>query len=226
MEPNKLEKDFKDKLEQRTIQPSEMAWDRLDAMLSVTENKKPRTNRTWMYMAASFLVFLLAGVLFMNQEKENTGLDNNKDGVVTTKGQPQTEIENNETIIVPETNNEAVANKETRPAIQSKKQNTGDSYQGTVNDKTKITDTTQETLAANNIKEPVTIVPVNNAEQLLASAVKQEASKKKTSVKVDSNSLLSSVEEELDDSFKNKVLIGTVKNIKAVSTAVANRNYQ
>lgn len=222
MEPNKLEKNFKDKLEQRTIQPSEMAWDRLDAMLSVTENKKSRISRTWMYMAAGFLVFLLAGILFLNQEKENTGLDNNKDAVVTAKEQPQTEIENNETIIVTETNNEAVANKETRPVIiQSKKQNTGDSYQETVNDKAKITDTTQETLAANDIKEPVI-----NAEQLLASAVKQETSKRKPSVKVDSNSLLSSVEEELDDSFKNKVLIGTVKNIKAVSTAVANRNYQ
>jgi hypothetical protein len=45
MEPNKIESQFKQKLEQRTIQPTEMAWDRLDAMLSVAEKKKKRPNR-------------------------------------------------------------------------------------------------------------------------------------------------------------------------------------
>ena len=67
MEPNKLENDFRNKLNQREIQPSEKAWDRLDAMLSVTEKKKP--NRTWMYIAASFLGFLLVGTLFFKQSE-------------------------------------------------------------------------------------------------------------------------------------------------------------
>ena len=53
MEPNKLEREFREKLEKRAIQPSDMAWDRLDAMLSVAEKKK-KPNRAWMYMAASF----------------------------------------------------------------------------------------------------------------------------------------------------------------------------
>jgi len=40
MEPNKLETQIKEQLNAREIQPSEMAWDRLDAMLTVAEEKK------------------------------------------------------------------------------------------------------------------------------------------------------------------------------------------
>ena len=43
MEPNKLETQIKEQLNAREIQPSEMAWDRLDAMLSVAEEKKNKT---------------------------------------------------------------------------------------------------------------------------------------------------------------------------------------
>ncbi|RZJ64488.1 MAG: hypothetical protein EOO45_18775, partial [Flavobacterium sp.] len=68
MEPNKLEQDFKNKLNEREIQPTPMAWDRLDAMLTVAEKKKPK--RTWMYIAASFLGFLLVGTLFFRQQQD------------------------------------------------------------------------------------------------------------------------------------------------------------
>ncbi|GAW89832.1 hypothetical protein FPS14_contig00031-0036 [Flavobacterium psychrophilum] len=37
MEPNKLENQIQEKLNAREIQPSAQAWDRLDAMLLVTE---------------------------------------------------------------------------------------------------------------------------------------------------------------------------------------------
>jgi hypothetical protein len=229
MEPNKMEKDFKEKLEQRTIQPSEMAWDRLDAMLSVAENKKPKRNRTWMYMAAAFLVFLLVGALFLNQEKENSGLDNNN-SVVTTEEQPQndTEAENSETIIAPVTNEQAVAVQGTSSGIQHKQAGTlNKSVKATQNESVKnVSVVNQESIAANDKKEPANTIQVNNAEKLLASATPAETSKKKTTVKVDPNSLLSSVEEELDDSFKDKVLIGTVKSFNTVKSAVANRNYQ
>ena len=54
MEPNKWEKEIKEKLNKRTIQPGEMAWDRLDAMLSVAEKKK-KPKYKWMYVAAGFM---------------------------------------------------------------------------------------------------------------------------------------------------------------------------
>ena len=42
MEPNKIEKQFREKLNTREIQPSVQVWDRLDAMLSVAEEKKTK----------------------------------------------------------------------------------------------------------------------------------------------------------------------------------------
>lgn len=221
MEPNKMEKDFKEKLEQRTIQPSEMAWDRLDAMLSVAENKKPKKNRTWMYIAAAFLVFLLVGVLFLNQEEENNGIENSN-SVVTTEGQQsQTEGKNNEITIAPVVNTEAAVAQSLGSASKTNSNSRGVEPGKTVS----VTD--ESIVVQISYEAPAnTIVQVNDADELLAAATPSETAKKKRAVKVDANSLLSSVEEELDDSFKDRVLIATVKNIKALQSTVANRNYQ
>ncbi len=215
MEPNKIEKDFKEKLEQRTIQPSEMAWDRLDAMLSVAEKKKPGNKRAWMYMAAAFLVFLLAGAFLLNREKETNGIDTDNSVVTRDAGQEDA----GEAAIAPVPNENAVAVKET--VKKGIRRNAG------LNTKVKepeyelVQATTEEPFIAQDN------APVPADETLLAAATVNEAPKKKKSgIKVDPNSLLSAVEEELDQSFKNRVLIGTVRNFNTVKSAVANRNYE
>ena len=68
MERNKLETQFKEQLDSREIKPSEMAWDKLDAMLTVAE--KPKAKFPWMYIAASILGFLLIGTVYFNQKEE------------------------------------------------------------------------------------------------------------------------------------------------------------
>jgi hypothetical protein len=40
LKPNNIENQIREKLNSREIKPTEMAWDRLDAMLSVAEEKK------------------------------------------------------------------------------------------------------------------------------------------------------------------------------------------
>jgi hypothetical protein len=105
MEPNNLENQFAEKLNAREIQPSPVAWDRLDAMLTVAE--KPKRNFNWLYIAASFVGFILIATVFFNQTetlidiekntvvlelptKENTILKSN------VKNQFQKSISNNE----------------------------------------------------------------------------------------------------------------------------------
>jgi hypothetical protein len=66
MEPNNIENQFREKLNKRTISPSENSWDRLDAMLTVAE--KPKRNFRWMYFAASFLGFVLIRRFFNQTE--------------------------------------------------------------------------------------------------------------------------------------------------------------
>ena len=80
MEPNNnLENQFRDKLNAREIQPSPMAWDRLDAMLTVAENKKPKRKWNWLLIAASFVGILFAG--FAVYELQSTKIDTNN-GIV------------------------------------------------------------------------------------------------------------------------------------------------
>jgi len=61
MEQHKLENEFKNKLNQREIKPSENSWDRLDAMLAVAEVKKPTRGYGWIYIAASIIGFAFLG---------------------------------------------------------------------------------------------------------------------------------------------------------------------
>ena len=77
MEPNKLENQFREKLNNRAIQPSANAWDRLDAMLSVadvaenTETKEERKSKySWMFVAATLLGFILISTVFLFQTDE------------------------------------------------------------------------------------------------------------------------------------------------------------
>jgi len=67
MEPNKTEKQFRDKLNAREIEPSPQAWDRLNAMLSVGEGKKTRRPFGFLFIAAGILVFVTLGIFFFTQ---------------------------------------------------------------------------------------------------------------------------------------------------------------
>lgn len=226
MEPNKLEQDIKKKLEQRTIQPSDMAWDRLDAMLSVTEKKKP--NRAWMYMAASFVALLLVGALFLRQEKENNGVIKTEDAVVTveqptepadTQKEVQSGIQDNEETVVT-----AIVNQKAVATTTHKREKSTVLKKAVIAPTTVVVDT--DGLVITVKKEPTIIQSTVEAKNLMAAATQQEVVKGKSKVKVDPNSLLSSVEGELTDSYRNKTFQGVVKNFNAVKTAVANRNYE
>jgi len=218
MEPNKLENDFRDKLEQRRIQPSEMAWDRLDAMLSVTENKKPKKNRAWLYMAAALLIFLLAGILFLNQEKQNGDVENINNSVVTTEKKNSETVPN---VIAPVTTEEIVV-QSTPHKIKKSVTAEIQQYNSKISNKPSAN---VESIATNDKKEAQTTIQVTNDQELLAS-LNNETTKKRSSIKVDPNSLLSSVEGELNESYRSKAFQGVVKSFNTVKVAVANRNYE
>jgi hypothetical protein len=249
MEPNKLEQDIKQKMEQRTIQPTEMAWDRLDAMLTVAEKKKP--NRTWMYMAASFLALLLVGTLFLNREKESGTNTTNTNSIVTIEKQPDVlkeEVTPTE-VSTPVIEQEAVATTTNAPAKTIR-----NNAKVNINHKTDSNQNTAVATHINTVNENITVITkepaviVSNttvkkitvdANSLLASVDRTSVTKpatnnpvainpavKQASVKVNANSLLSSVEGELDDSFRSRVLQTVSKNYNKVKTSVATRNRQ
>lgn len=81
MQPNNIENQIKEKLSGREIKPSAQAWDRLDAMLTVAEEKKTRSFLFFLSsrkfaIAASFLVFFSVGLFFFNQENLSSNANN------------------------------------------------------------------------------------------------------------------------------------------------------
>jgi hypothetical protein len=228
MEPNKIDNQIRQKLNGRAIQPTAQAWDRLDAMLALSEAKKVKKNQNWIFVAASIVLFFGLGYFLFNAN-ETTEI-NNSVPVVTTSNEEIDTIETNKT-------NEISVKKEQPVLVQnevhdSKKQS---KFIKTVG--------TNELIKEKNIIEenPTLILqqPSTNTykyvspENLLAeahTASKSTPLDKKTIVKprikVDAASLLTSVEKELDDTHKESTLDKLSKKIQDAKSALVNRNYE
>jgi len=223
MEPNKLENQFREKLNDRKINPSEAAWDRLDAMLSVAE--KPKRKFPWLYVAASFAGFLFIGTIFFNINENMIEVQKNN-FVVENK----TQIDN----LKPEikavkkelNSSKIIFNQETKPLAQAQKNSKNNVESQIIN----IPEKVLVEIQPNNRNEPIVInrntIP-ENIDSLLASTGKTPKSDlKKSSLKVNSTALLNQVDGELQLSFREKALNAITQKYKEAKEALANRNNQ
>lgn len=239
MEPNKLEKQFREQLNSREIKPSEMAWTKLDTMLSATE--KPKAKFSWLYVAASFTALLLIGTAYYNS-RENA-IENQKNGVVIQSPvAPKTK-----SIVLDSTNlkieEESFSNKKTgrinnkliditqKSKIAEKSLNQNQTAEVSISDPYKKNDSmisseNNQSLAKNKYV---------SAEKLLAEISNTKFESKTTDhisknnskqILVNPNRLLSDVETELNQSFKESALDRLNKNFKTIRTVLVNRNYK
>ncbi|KOP38134.1 hypothetical protein DBB36_13075 [Flavobacterium sp. WLB] len=239
MEPNNFEKDFREKLNQRKIEPSEKAWDRLDAMLSVAEEtKKPRKNRKWLYIAASIVGFLLVGTFFFNQKKDAIETpktvvieENIKKNSVAKPVLNKVESVQTETVIAEKSPTETLAKKSNKKennfnqtpnkTIKNESNQIAESSVIIKNNQEKQSNTNPVVVTENPKKE--------NTDQLLEAAEKTvlaQNSVKKSKVKINAADLLNQVDGELELSFREKVITKVNKNYQTVKVALANRNQQ
>lgn len=247
MELNNIEKQIKEKLQSREIKPSDMAWDRLDAMLSVAEEKKTKRSFGWLYIAASILVLLTAGTFFFTQKNTeitpNTTIVNQevvKDSVV--KSQPQIHenvapIEKIQPLVQVEENVTQPTTGNRQPTTKNKvsiiKTNQSIVYQSTtIQNNQSVNQSQKEEVIAekqsqNNLNNNLPVIektiPIENNEVIAQNETKGKTSSKVT---VSANSLLSQVDSELDLTFREKVFKKVTKNYKEVKVVVANRNNQ
>lgn len=231
MEPNNFEKDFREKLNERRIEPSNKAWDRLDAMLSVQEEKKTKKNRKWLYIAASFIGFLLIGTLFFNQNKN--GVETPKAVIVEKEvekdsvAKPVLNIEDSvqTQVAVSEKPSEIISNKveKTNYPISNK---TSKNESNQIAESSIIIKNNQSTINQTVIPE---IPKKENVDQLLQNAedkVLAQSGAKKAKVKINATDLLNQVDGELELSFREKVITKVNKNLQEVKVALSNRNKQ
>lgn len=247
MEPNKLEKQFKEQLNSREIKPSEMAWSKLDAMLMAADpsnseqaKQKPKTKFPWIYIAASILGFLLIGKVYFNGF-ETVKIDKGNRVVIEQK------IDRNN-LEEPEIINETV--------LPSRIQKTTIEVHKVVADNNnlkkqpkQLNNKEEEALIINQSKENDAVVnssenknyqstSVNkyiSAEKLLAEvtntkfepkATDKAIGKTRTAISVNPNSLLANAEKELNQSFRESALNKFNKNFNAIKTVLVNRNYE
>ncbi|UOK42732.1 MULTISPECIES: hypothetical protein [Flavobacterium] len=222
MEPNKMEEEFRKKLNEREMQPSDAAWDRLDAMLSVAENKKPKRNLRWLFIAAGLALFFLIGLFLFQEERGNPGIQVKNPAVVTSdEDQKTSEVPN--TIVPNEVvpiigNAEAVAESKSKTKSKSSEKNVASDVFDTNHQIVK-----EEVVEVMTPKEPEIRKVAPEPEKLLAET---DMSKEKPQVKINANLLLSNVEGELNQEFRETTLQRLNRNFKTVKTAVANRNYE
>ena len=224
-----LEEDFRSKLNEREIEPSAAAWDRLDAMLSVAEEKNPVFRINWMYVAAAFVGFLLMATVFFRQSHK------------TQQAPAGIAIENT----VPKAAAQSPANQieEAAPVENFDEQQVAQSVPvKTQKPSSKavqlpIKSSDRQMLAQN---QPSPVVEKQDPNQKMLSPQPQMANANELladaelpkgphlavqKVNVDAASLLSQVDNELDLSFREKMLKTVSKNYKSVKVALANRNY-
>ena len=241
MEPNKLETQIREQLNDREIQPSPMAWDRLDAMLTVVEEKKTKRIAFLSYknsgIAASILLLVSFGLFFFSP-KENTikpentvvlGNDNVNSSDNVNSNSEKSVSNKQEEQVVEATNN--------KPTINQKLQPTTHNPQPIVNpliiqDK-EIEFRSDEVIAQNQLRRIEFSKEIRvsnsikvNAVDLLAPVDTPTKINTSTKIKVNANSLLSQVDGELDQTFREKALKSISKNYKELKVALETRNQE
>ena len=247
MGPNKIEKQFREKLGSREIQPSAQAWDRLDAMLSVAEEKKtkrsPFLSFQFIGIAAGILVLLTVGMFLFNQKGANIKPENNVVNTETKKDTVQNPTKNSQKPILKNViQTEAVVSSETQQATDNRQQTTNKSI---INQKTTVNQNQiinekvnpyqkqeviaqKETPKLDDRKEIIIKKDINIKSDAVLVAdldkTSKQTSSQKSTVKVDAKSLLSQVDGEVEYTFRERVLNKMNKNYKEIKVALANRN--
>jgi hypothetical protein len=216
MNSNKNQKDkafethVREQLQQRTLEPSTQAWDRLDAMLTVAE--RPRKNFLWWYAVAA--IFVLGGVLGLWKLQQQE-LTSNESEIVLEES--KSEPLQNTTEFIPQ---EIIAN----PSVESV-----------------VVSVSEVTPQPKALKEEVLLKEVNvvfseepaavehaifEVKNPLLETKSEEGLAVKSSLTVDPQKLLNSVEREVEIHHRNTVIESINKNYQTFKQALATRNLE
>ncbi len=227
MKPNKIDNQIREKLNAREIQPPAQAWDRLDAMLTDSEEKKPKKGYGWFFVAASTILFFGLGFFLFNSNE--TKEINNSNPIVTTINEVMDSTEANKI-------NQISVEKEQPVLVQNEV-----NYSKTQKNK-KSKETNELIKPENDLEEKITpnsqlqtpnsykyvspenlLAEVQTGEKVITSDKKISP---KAKMKVDANSLLTTVEKELDENHRETTLDKLNRKFKDAKSALANRNYE
>lgn len=235
MEQDNFNKNIKEKFNFRTIEPTETAWNKLDAMLTLEEEKKQPKIFFWLSIAATFILFIGIGYVLL-QQNEKTKLMPSTEEIVTSKTNSESETHKQNTKESNVSSENELANNATISTTSETKKSTTIHTAQKENSKLEVFETTllkqEEVITANEIKkegikqeikEPT--YNYTSPETLLAEVQGQKKPSNngsfKSTIRVNPNDLLQAVESELDKTFKEK----TITKLKQAKSVFVNRNY-
>lgn len=225
MEQHNIDSQIKEKLKAREIQPSDQTWDRLDVLLTISEEKRAKKGYGWFFVAASTILFFGLGYFLFNSN-ETTEITNSVP-VVTTSNEEMDTIETNkiENIVIENGKPVLVQNEVNLSKTNNKSEAT--------NTFPNVENVLEEKITPNAQLPTIITYKYISPEKLLAevqTAEKINPSDKKTivkpRVKIDATSLLTNVEKELDETHKESTLDKLSKKIQDAKSALVNRNYE
>jgi hypothetical protein len=246
MELNKFDNSIKDKLDARSLQPSNNAWAKLSERLEKEDKKQNNKTLWWLGIAASIVGVLFVAFQFFNteevkpvivdspriiQKNENTQVA--VDEVKVSKG-AEKEIQINEKIEKLPLEQDSTIQMNENPVVVTE-------YKALIKKEEVLqpVKAVQESLTfeAQKIQDVVAKVQLlkdNNQEvsdavidALLLEAqqeIRLKQIRNETTGVVDANMLLQDVENDLDQSFRSKVFEAIKASYNSVKTAVAQRN--
>ena len=241
MARNKMEKEFSEKLNQRELQPTPAAWDRLDAMLAAAEAHPQalpvKRNYKWLFIAASFLGFLVVGSLFFSNH-ESTSIE----------ADPQNSVVERPAVLAPPNAKNAVVEQQTAESAEVSVSRSGESSQSAAAPKIGKSKTAlstvqhyaDNTVYSQNHSDPIINQKTNqpdvpqmqlasdaSIDELLSNArAKREASG--SNVKVNARKLLLEVDSQAEEKLtaRQRALRALNRNYQQVKVAVENRNLE
>jgi hypothetical protein len=226
MVPNKLENQIKEKLNARKIEPSEPSWNKLETLLSASEDKKAKKSYAWFFAAASIVLFFGIGIYFFTTNTTSETQNQVPEVVATNKVVDSVETNTTEEVSV-KNQPILVQTKIKKIRIQI---NEGKSL---VSDEKQLP-SPYSLLPASSSQHPASssykyITPETLLTEVQTGEKVNPSDKKiisKPKIKVDANSLLSTVEKELDDTHRETTLDKLTRKFNDAKSALANRNYE
>ncbi len=246
METNNIDKKFKDTFKNRTLTPSNSAWERLQKELDQQQNIKRKKTFTYVAYAATLLIFLTTGIyMTSNQPEENNNETEiiTKNPILTAPVFPsekiiETPFPENKTEDISITSTETNEKKETKITIDkpqlkvpmtTERANISEIHTDTSNIEIATTITYQikknkihidaEALLK-SVLEPE-VITLDKKEKL--ALIKKELNK--LNITLDPNEILAEVEKEIyDTSFEENFLKALKSNITTLTAAISKRN--
>lgn len=208
-----FEKQAREKLAHREIQPSNQSWNRLEQLLDQQEQPKKRFFYWW--IAASIVGIFILVNFFDSSETNEESLPTKV--VVKELKQTETSIKTmGQPDLIPSSPNVTSKNHSVaivQPEMIKKTIPTSTRSEGDrIHQEVKVT----EDIVANQNVVKSSEIQLNEKPAITSA----------TKIKVDPNLLLSQVDGELELSFREKVIAKVNQNYQTVKVALANRNNQ